>query len=181
MRAMKICTNGRSNIVNTPHGLPTSVVVGLQARCAERRLHRGDLLCFHGLRVRSSRCDHCQHRIPCPRSAAKAASEINGWIRGSVQRSDAFVEFLGLHVGETIADVGTGVCQILPYIVRRIGSKGAIFAVDLYPEFIVKTRQCIAAGGTCGHYSARTTITQRRSPTLRSKLLERRADHVHES
>ena len=82
-----------------------------------------------------------------PAQRTKAASEMDPWFRGSAQRSDALVDSLGLHAGETIADVGTGVGHLLPYIVRRIGSSGTIFAVDIYPEFVDKTRQRIAAEG----------------------------------
>ena len=88
---------------------------------------------------------NAEYRTPDQR--AKAASEMDPWIRGSVQRSDALVDSLGLHAGETIADVGTGVGHLLPYIVRRIGSSGTIFAVDIYPDFVARTRERIAAEG----------------------------------
>lgn len=75
------------------------------------------------------------------------ASQMDSWIRGSLQRSGPLVESLGLHAGDTIADVGTGVGHLLPYIVRQIGTRGTIFAVDIYPEFLNKARQRIAAEG----------------------------------
>ena len=77
----------------------------------------------------------------------KAASEMDSNFRGALERSGLLVDSLGLHEGDTVADVGTGVGHLLPYIVRRIGSSGTIFAVDIYPEFLEKVRKRIAAAG----------------------------------
>ena len=102
-----------------------------------------------------------------PAQRAKAASEMDPWIRGSVQRSDALVDSLGLHAGETIADVGTGVGHLLPYIIKRIGSGGKIFAVDIYPEFVDKTRQRIAAEGWQNVYALLGTDRDTKLPDNR--------------
>ncbi|SCK20778.1 Methylase involved in ubiquinone/menaquinone biosynthesis [Variovorax sp. HW608] len=77
----------------------------------------------------------------------KAASEMGSNFRGALERAGPLVDSLGLHEGDTVADVGTGVGYLLPYIVRRIGSNGTIFAVDVYPEFLDKVRERIAATG----------------------------------
>ena len=82
-----------------------------------------------------------------PALRRKAASEMDPPMRGSQMRSGALVDSLGLHAGDTIADVGTGVGHLLPYLVRQIGSSGTIFAVDIYPEFLDRVRQRIAAKG----------------------------------
>ena len=68
--------------------------------------------------------------------------------------SGEFVDSLGLHIGNTIADVGTGVGHLLPYI------RGTIFAVNINPEFLDKVRERIAvqAGGTCIQCSARSAL-----------------------
>jgi ubiquinone/menaquinone biosynthesis C-methylase UbiE len=77
----------------------------------------------------------------------KAAAEMDPPPRGLIQRSSALVDSLDLHAGDTIADVGTGVGHLLPYILTKIGSKGTIFAVDIYPEFLDKVRERIATEG----------------------------------
>ena len=77
----------------------------------------------------------------------KAASEMDPLTRGVLEWTDAMVDSLGLHAGDTVADVGTGVGHLLPYIEREIGGSGTIFAVDIYPEFIDRVRQRIAAKG----------------------------------
>ena len=86
-----------------------------------------------------------EYRTPALRE--KAASEMGSTFRGALERSGPLVDSLGLHPGDTVADVGTGVGHLLPFIVRRIGSSGTIFAVDIYPEFLEKVRKRIAAAG----------------------------------
>lgn len=77
----------------------------------------------------------------------KAASQMGSNFRGALERSGPLVDSLGLHAGDTVADVGTGVGHLLPYLVRQIGSSGTIFAVDIFPEFLDKVRGRIAAAG----------------------------------
>ena len=104
-----------------------------------------------------------------PAQRAKAASEMDPWNRGALERTDALVDSLGLHAGETIADVGTGVGHLLPYIMRRIGNSGTIFAVDIYPEFVDKTRERIAAEGWGNVHALLGTD---RDPKLPANLLD---------
>lgn len=86
-----------------------------------------------------------EYRTPALRE--KAASEMSSNFRGALERTGPLVESLGLHAGDAVADVGTGVGHLLPYIVKRIGSSGTIFAVDIYPEFLEKVRERTAAAG----------------------------------
>lgn len=77
----------------------------------------------------------------------KAASEMGSNFRGALERTGPLVDSLGLHAGDTVADVGTGVGHLLPFIIRKIGSSGTVFAVDIYPEFVEKVRKRTAAAG----------------------------------
>ena len=86
-----------------------------------------------------------EYRTPAQR--AQAASEMDPPIRGALERTSELVNSLGLQAGETIADVGTGVGHLLPYLVRQIGTSGTIYAVDIYPEFVDKTSERITAEG----------------------------------
>jgi len=99
----------------------------------------------------------------------KATSEMDPPMRGSFQQSAALVDSLDLHAGDTVADVGTGVGHLLPYIVRRISSNGTIFAVDIYPEFLDKVRERIAANGWRNVYPVLGT---ERDPKLSANRLD---------
>lgn len=108
-----------------------------------------------------------EYRTPAQR--AKAASEMDPPNRGAVERTSNLVNSLGLHVGDTIADVGTGVGHLLPYLESEIGTSGTIFAVDIYPEFIDKTRKRITAAGW---RNVHTVLGTERDPKLPANRLD---------
>jgi ubiquinone/menaquinone biosynthesis C-methylase UbiE len=99
----------------------------------------------------------------------RAASEMDPPMRGYIQRSDELVASLGVHAGDTIADIGTGVGHLLPYILRQIGTSGTIFAVDIYPEFLDKVRERIAAKGW---RNVRPVLGTERDPKLPANQLD---------
>lgn len=82
-----------------------------------------------------------------PELREKAAAEMGPNFRGALERTGPLVDSLGLRPGDTVADIGTGVGYLLPYIIKRIGSSGTIFAVDIFPEFIDKVRERSSAAG----------------------------------
>ena len=108
-----------------------------------------------------------EYRTPAQR--AKAASEMDPSNRGAVERTSELVKSLGLHAGDTIADVGTGVGHLLPYLESQIGTGGTIFAVDIYPEFIDKTRERIIAAGW---RNVHTVLGTERDPKLPANRLD---------
>lgn len=74
-----------------------------------------------------------------------------------------------MHAGDTIADVGTGIGHLLPYIIKRIGSNGCIFAVDIYPEFLDKVRERTA---TEGWRNVHPVLGTERDPKLPANRLD---------
>lgn len=108
-----------------------------------------------------------EYRTPAQR--AKAAAEMDPPNRGYLARTAALVDSLGLHAGDTIADVGTGVGHLLPYILTKIGSNGTIFAVDIYPEFLDKVRERIA---TKGWQNVHPVLGTERDPKLPANRLD---------
>ena len=107
------------------------------------------------------------YRTPALRE--KAAAEMGPNFRGALERSGPLVDSLGLRPGDTVADVGTGVGFLLPYIQRRVGSTGTIFAVDIYPEFLDKVRQRITAAGW---QNVRPVLGTERDPNLPANQLD---------
>ena len=102
-----------------------------------------------------------------PAQRTKAASEMDPWNRGALERTHVLIDSLGLQAGETIADVGTGIGHLLPYLVSRVGDSGTIFAVDIYPEFLDKTRERIAARGWNNVYAVLGTDRDLKLPANR--------------
>ncbi len=102
-------------------------------------------------------------------SREKAASEMDPPFRALQAQSGALVDSLNLHAGNAIADVGTGVGHLLPFILKDIGSKGTVFAEDIYSEFIDKTNERIA---TEGWHNVHTVLGTERDPKLPKNRLD---------
>ena len=108
-----------------------------------------------------------EYRTPAQRE--KAAAEMDPPNRGVLERDDALLDSLGLRDGDTIADVGTGVGHLLPYILAKIGKNGTIFAVDIYTEFLDKVRERIA---TEGWQNVHPVLGTERDPKLPGNRLD---------
>ena len=61
--------------------------------------------------------------------------------RDKTQRPKELVEFIGVTPGMTVADVGTGVGFMLPYLSDAVGPKGKVIAEDIFDDFLAKARE----------------------------------------
>ena len=48
---------------------------------------------------------------------------------------------MGLQRGMTVADVGTGVGYMLPFLSRRVGPAGRVIAEDIFDDFLAAAKQ----------------------------------------
>ena len=99
----------------------------------------------------------------------KAASEMAPPDRAAVEKTSEMVKSLGLHAGDAVADVGTGVGHLLPFLESEIGTTGTIFAVDIFPEFIAKARERITAAGW---RNVHTVLGTERNPKLPANRID---------
>ena len=62
--------------------------------------------------------------------------------RDARQRPRDIIDQMGLQPGQSVADVGTGVGFMLPYLSKAVGDRGTVYAEDIQQEFIneAKTR-----------------------------------------
>lgn len=77
----------------------------------------------------------------------KAAWEMDHWVRPSVEHTTDLMSSLELRPGDAVADIGTGVGYLLPYLVARVGARGSVIAEDIYPDFLAKAQERISAAG----------------------------------
>src|SRR5687767_12772800 len=70
----------------------------------------------------------------------KAAREMDHAIRPKVEQSARLVASLPLRPGDVVADIGTGVGYMLPYLVAAVGSSGRVIAEEIYPDFVARIR-----------------------------------------
>jgi ubiquinone/menaquinone biosynthesis C-methylase UbiE len=60
--------------------------------------------------------------------------------RDETQHPRELVEAMGLRERMKVADVGTGIGYMLPYLSHAVGPAGVVYAEDIAPDFIEKAR-----------------------------------------
>ena len=72
------------------------------------------------------------------KSVAKSLADPG---RDQTQKPGQLVVAMGLQPGMTVADVGTGVGYMLPYLSKRVGPAGHVIAEDIFDDFLSAARQ----------------------------------------
>jgi ubiquinone/menaquinone biosynthesis C-methylase UbiE len=67
--------------------------------------------------------------------------------RDMTERPREIVEAMGLQAGMRVADVGTGVGYMLPYLSRAVGPNGQVVAEDIAPDFLEKAKLRVRTTG----------------------------------
>jgi ubiquinone/menaquinone biosynthesis C-methylase UbiE len=74
------------------------------------------------------------------KSVAKSLADPS---REQTQKPGQLVVAMGLQPGMTVADVGTGVGYMLPYLSKRVGPAGHVIAEDIFDDFLSAARQTV--------------------------------------
>lgn len=61
--------------------------------------------------------------------------------RDERQKPRELVEAMGLARGMTVADVGTGIGYMLPFLSRAVGRQGHVYAEDIFDDFLASAKQ----------------------------------------
>ena len=61
--------------------------------------------------------------------------------RDQTQKLGALMFQMGLKPGMTVADVGTGVGHLLPFLSRTVGANGHVIAEDIFDDFLAAAKQ----------------------------------------
>ena len=61
--------------------------------------------------------------------------------REQTQKPGLLIHEMGLQTGMTVADVGTGVGFMLPYLSKKVGPEGQVIAEDIFDDFLSAARQ----------------------------------------
>jgi predicted methyltransferase len=61
--------------------------------------------------------------------------------RDEKQRPGELLRAIGLQPGMTVADVGTGIGYMLPFLSRRVGADGHVIAEDIFDDFLASAKQ----------------------------------------
>ncbi len=72
------------------------------------------------------------------KTVAKGLSDPN---RDEKQRPRELVKAMGVRRGMTVADVGTGIGYMLPFLSRAVGPKGSVIGEDIFDDFLASAKQ----------------------------------------
>jgi predicted methyltransferase len=61
--------------------------------------------------------------------------------RDARQKPGELISAMGLQPGMTVADVGTGVGYMLPFLSRSVGAGGRVIAEDIFDDFLATAKQ----------------------------------------
>jgi ubiquinone/menaquinone biosynthesis C-methylase UbiE len=61
--------------------------------------------------------------------------------RDARQKPKELVDAMGLQRGMTVADVGTGVGYMLPFLSRAVGRRGRVIAEDIFDDFLAAAKR----------------------------------------
>jgi len=69
------------------------------------------------------------------------AAVLGGQARDATEKPGELVRRMGLEPGMTVADVGTGIGYMLPFLSRRVGPNGHVIAEDIFDDFLAAAKQ----------------------------------------
>ena len=78
---------------------------------------------------------------------ARVARNLGNPDRVERQKPKELVAALNINKGDVVADIGTGVGFMLPYLVEGVGPEGMVFAEDIQDDFLSKANEKIRAAG----------------------------------
>ena len=73
------------------------------------------------------------------------ARSLESEARNAVQKPEEVVAALGIKPGATVADVGTGVGYMLPYLSKAVGATGSVLGEDIQGDFLGIAQEKLAA------------------------------------
>lgn len=91
--------------------------------------------------------DYANKTYRTPEGRANMSGVLAGPDRDERQKPKDLMAALAIRPGSVVADVGTGVGYMLPYLSRAVGPKGKVIAQDIFPDFLEKAQAAAAKEG----------------------------------
>ena len=82
-----------------------------------------------------------------PEGRKSVAAGLSNPERDQQQKPGVLIHEMGLQPGMTVADVGTGVGYMLPFLSKRVGPEGHVIAEDIFDDFLAAARQTVDRQG----------------------------------
>src|SRR5436305_5293419 len=75
---------------------------------------------------------------------ANVAKGLADPARDEKQKPGELIRDAGIRQGMTVADVGTGIGFMLPFLSKRVGPEGKVIAEDIFDDFLAAAKQRVA-------------------------------------
>ncbi len=98
-----------------------------------------------------------------PEGRAKIAKTLEDPNRAERLKVRELMSLLEIQPGSTVADIGTGVGVMLPYLSEAVGASGRVIAEDIAPDFLEKAQARIKSNNLT---NVSTVQGNERSPNL---------------
>jgi ubiquinone/menaquinone biosynthesis C-methylase UbiE len=76
-----------------------------------------------------------------PQGRKAIANGLSNPDRDATEKPGLLIREMGLEPGMTVADIGTGVGYMLPFLSKRVGPEGHVIAEDIFDDFLSAARQ----------------------------------------
>jgi len=100
---------------------------------------------------------------------ASVAKGLDSTDREQRQKPREIVDAMGLKPGDAVADVGTGVGFMLPYLSHAVGDRGQVYGEDIQTDFLDKARTKAQTGNL---KNVKFVLGSDRDPKLPADTLE---------
>jgi ubiquinone/menaquinone biosynthesis C-methylase UbiE len=87
--------------------------------------------------------DNTQYRSPDGRQSV--AANLSAPDRDERQKPRELVQAMGLKRGMTVADVGTAIGYMLPFLSRAVGPNGKVLGEDIFDDYLAAARQRVTS------------------------------------
>ena len=82
-----------------------------------------------------------------PEGRKSVAAGLADPARDAKQKPQELIEAMAIQRGMTVADVGTGVGYMLPFLSRAVGPAGRVIGEDIFDDFLATAKQHVAERG----------------------------------
>src|SRR4051794_39493095 len=79
-------------------------------------------------------------RYQTPQGREAVAKGLGATDRDARQKPVELVKEMAIQPGMTVADIGTGVGYMLPFLSQAVGSQGRVLAEDIFDDFLGKAK-----------------------------------------
>lgn len=105
------------------------------------------LVALAALAVSGQVASDVNRRYQTPEQRAAIGRGLGDPERDAVEKPRELVASMQLRAGMTVADVGTGVGYMLPFLDVAVGPTGRVVAEDIFPDFLDQARARAAKNG----------------------------------